>query len=188
MLRMPYLHNSNLRFQAVDFAYGDSNFVATIILPDPDRDLDALIAELNMKNWNDWSNSFHAAGVTLHLPRFKLESDYLLDDALVKLGMRIAFTPGSADFSKMSINSGAKNLSISRVIHKAVIEVTEAGTEAGAGTVVEMSKSYSFKTMIVNRPFLFVIRDTNSGVILFMSRVADPTVQNPSDQKPKKSG
>ena len=118
--------------------------------------------------------SFEPAAVSLELPKFKLTSSHLLNDGLSSLGMGIAFDSRRADFSPMT-STGKRELWISKAIHKAVLEVNETGTEAAAGTVIEMKKGGLATSLTVDRPFLFAVRDTHSGAILFMALVNDPT-------------
>jgi serpin B len=114
--------------------------------------------------------------VELFLPRFKMESDFELRDTLGRMGMPDAFGP-KADFSGMD---GTQNLYISKVFHKAWVEVNEEGTEAAAATAVTMD----LKGLPMNPPppppvfradraFIFCIRDTRSGSLLFLGRLAD---------------
>jgi len=97
-----------------------------------------------------------------------------LDEALAALGMPDAFDADKADFSGMT---GQPDLFISSVVHKAFVDVNEAGTEAAAATAVIMelkampSESVTLK---INRPFIFAIIDRETGTILFMGRVLDP--------------
>jgi serpin B len=107
------------------------------------------------------------------MPKYKMEYGVkLLNDALKALGMELAFTP-MAEFSGI-----AEGIFISRVLHKAVIEVNEKGSEAAAATVVEMVESampvdeiFEFKA---DRPFMFTISDDRTGSILFMGKVMNP--------------
>jgi len=87
-----------------------------------------------------------------------------------EMGMSLAFT-SQADFSGI-----ASGISISRVLHKAVIEVNEKGSEAAAVTAAEITKGAAPEPLefIVNRPFLFAIADDRTGSILFMGKVAEP--------------
>ena len=115
--------------------------------------------------------------VETFLPRFKLESSFELSDTLAKMGMRDAFGP-KADFSGMD---GTKSLYVSGVFHKAWGEVNEEGTEAAAATAVVMSRSAVIKQpppppiFRADHPFIFLIRDTRSGSVLFLGRLVDPT-------------
>jgi serpin B len=111
--------------------------------------------------------------VEIFLPRFKLESSFELNTTLARMGMPNAFSP-NADFSGMD---GNRNLFISHVFHKAWGEVNEEGTEAAAATAVVMNAIFAAPPPPVFRadhPFIFFIRDTRSGSLLFVGRLADP--------------
>jgi serpin B len=111
----------------------------------------------------------------LSLPKFKFDSSFGLADQLAGLGMPAAFAPGQADFSGMN---GGKDLFVSSVIHKAFVAVDEAGTEAAAATGVMMATTgMRVPPLILNidRPFIFAIRHTGTGQILFIGRVVDPS-------------
>ena len=82
--------------------------------------------------------------------------------------MRAAF--GSADFSGMN---GGKDLMISAVIHRAVVQVNEEGTEAAGATGVVMTRSMPPR-FLADHPFLFAIRDAETGAILFLGRLVNP--------------
>lgn len=110
----------------------------------------------------------------LYLPQFRLEASYDLISACQALGMKDAFDPRQADFSGMGWTKGS--LWISQIKHKAFMEVNEQGTEAAAATAVEV-QTRSFRRYPVFRadhPFLFLIRDQQTGSILFMGRMVDP--------------
>jgi serpin B len=109
------------------------------------------------------------------MPRFEFESDFNLKDTLADLGMPDAFT-GDADFSGMT---GSRDLFIGEVIHKAFVSVDEAGTEAAAATAVVMPTAAMPEEPVevtVDRPFIFLIRDIETGAILFVGRVVNPSV------------
>ena len=113
--------------------------------------------------------------VQVFLPRFTLQSTFYLAKTLAEMGMPDAFGPG-ADFSGID---GTTNLSISQVFHKAWGEVDEQGTEAAATTVVTVVTSVvgpppSTEIFRADHPFIFFIRDTQSGSILFLGRLVDP--------------
>jgi len=115
--------------------------------------------------------------VSLALPRFRVTSGFALRPLLAALGMPLAFGP-EADFSGITT---AQRLRIDQVAHKAYIDVNEDGTEAAAATAVIMKASARFMNteppveVIVDRPFLFAITDTEGGLPLFLGRVTDPT-------------
>jgi len=111
--------------------------------------------------------------LNLALPKFKIESEFGLGDALQAMGMTQAFSP-DADFSGMT---GNRELHIGAVIHKAFVDVNETGTEAAAATAVIMELTMAPAEPInvtVDRPFLFMIYDRPTGTILFMGRVVEP--------------
>lgn len=158
-------------FKAVRLPYGSGKTAMYCILPDEAVSINEFITGLNIDQWNTIKNSISEKDeVQLRLPRFKLEYGIKnLNDSLTALGMGEAFTD-SADFS--GIREG---LSISRVLHKAVIDVNEEGSEAAAVTVVEMRETAAAEpiTFIADRPFVFVISDDETGTILFMGKLSD---------------
>jgi serpin B len=112
--------------------------------------------------------------INLKMPRFSFESEFSLSGTLAAMGMPDAFSAGAADFSGMT---GNRELSIQEVVHKAFVSVDEAGTEAAAATAVTMPTSAPPEEPIVvniNRPFIFLIRDIETGSLLFMGRVLNP--------------
>jgi serpin B len=111
--------------------------------------------------------------VALTLPKFEFESEFSLVDTLAGMGMPIAFS-GAADFSGMT---GTRELFIGDVLHKAFVSVDEAGTEAAAATAVVMELTAMPEEPVdvtVDRPFVFLIRDIETGALLFVGRVANP--------------
>jgi serpin B len=113
--------------------------------------------------------------VQVSLPKFRAESQFSLRQALTAMGMPIAFT-GSADFSGIDPKRG---LAISAVVHKAFVDVSEQGTEAAAATGVTM-RTLAMRmpepavVFRADHPFLFLIRDTRTGVVLFIGRLMTP--------------
>ncbi|MBN1782899.1 serpin family protein [bacterium] len=166
-----FLYFATDDFQAIDLPYGNGKFSMTVFLPAPGTSADDLIAQMTDANWQLWKTRFDSASLVLGLPKFKVEYGTLLNDALTALGMGIAFS-SSANFSGINPDG---DLLISRVIHKTFVEVNEEGTEAAAVTIVEMIESSIGQFMIMNRPFVFVIHDHNTGAILFMGKIVEPT-------------
>ena len=114
----------------------------------------------------------------VRLPKFKVESDFDLGNALKALGFVDMFDEAKADFSGMT-PSGSKDLYVSAVVQKAFVEVNEEGAEAAAATagVMAMRSLVIEPTFICDRPFMFIIKDKLTGVVLFQGRVTDPTKQ-----------
>lgn len=167
-------------FRLVELPYrGGLSMV--LIAPDNVRGLPALETKLTTQSLANWLGRLRAEDkVEVTMPRFKFLTEYRLADALKQLGMVRAFLPpgpDGADFSGMS-ESGARELYVSGVYHKAFVAVNEEGTEAAAATGVAVRLGGSSKPpqhFLADRPFLFLIRDPASGTILFMGRVTDPT-------------
>ncbi|HEX4405893.1 MAG TPA: serpin family protein [Polyangia bacterium] len=108
------------------------------------------------------------------MPRFKFQTALGLSDTLIKMGMTDAFKAGGADFSGID---GSNDLFIQAVIHEATIAVDEKGTTAAAATAVGVGLAIGRpgEPLVVDRPFLFAIRDDATGSILFLGRVLDPS-------------
>jgi serine protease inhibitor len=160
-------------YSAVKLPYGQEKVSMYIILPDEGESLDLLISSLDADRWNEITGSFSERQVDLSMPKYKMEYGIkVLNDVLINIGMGIAFGP-DADFSGIR-----EEIFISRVLHKAVIEVNEKGSEAAAATVVEMAETAIEEEepveFTVNRPFFFVIADDRSESIMFMGKVMEP--------------
>jgi serpin B len=158
-------------FQAVRLPYqwGVSMY---LFLPDEGASLDGFLAELDAERWDVWMQEFQGSGADLLvLPKFKTELKTDLNQALIDLGMGIAFG-GGADFSAM----GPGGLFIDHVKHAAVIEVYEEGTEAAAATVVGMTTSAPASSFefVADRPFFYAITEDKTGSVLFMGTLVDP--------------
>jgi serpin B len=157
-------------FQAVSLPYGKGRISMYIFLPDRDSSLKSFLKGLDADNWESWVSQLQKGEeLTIILPKFKLEYEADLNDVLKSLGMGVAFSP-KADFSGISQQGGF----IDEVKHKTFLEVNEEGTEAAAATVVKMKRGYATAPVIVDRPFFCVIRDDETGAILFMGSILDP--------------
>lgn len=156
-------------FQAVDLPYGDAGFRITLFLPDSLITVDSLISYLNTANWNTWRTQFYTTRFTIGLPKFKFSFSSRLNENLINMGMEKAFDT-LADFSGMFVD---KKGWIHKVIHKSFVQVDEEGTEAAAATMIMFADSLPYQ-VILNRPFLFVIHDVDTGAILFVGKVANP--------------
>ncbi|XP_043854026.1 serpin B6-like [Dromiciops gliroides] len=144
-----------------------------ILLPDENMDLKTLENGLTPEKLVDWLNPemMDETEVEVFLPRFKLEEELDMKYILQKLGMSDAFDGSMADFSGMSARN---DLCLSKVIHKAYVEVNEEGTEAACATAAVIRKRCAIPQFMVDRPFLFIIRDNGSQNILFLGKVTSP--------------
>ena len=159
-------------YQAVDVPYAWREMSMTVLLPDGGA-LGALEDSLNADLLDQIMNDIEIDYVTLTMPLFEFESEFSLGETLAGMGMPDAFDD-RADFSGMT---GSRDLLISHVVHKAFVSVDERGTEAAASTAVFVQTSGPVKDPIavtVNRPFIFLIRDTATGTVLFLGRVMNP--------------
>jgi serpin B len=161
--------------QAVQLPYFGYGTEFLLLVPEEGK-LDAFEESLNGGQINTIVKSLTAHDVTLAMPKFKFESQVDLKEPLESLGMVSAFDPGQADLTGIA-NASPDNLYLSDALHKALISVDEAGTEAAASTVALARATSAFPSAVVtaDRPFLFIIRETSTDTILFMGRVADPS-------------
>jgi serpin B len=148
-----------------------------IFLPEQRSSLRAFQRELSHKSWDAWMRHFRQTEGMLALPRFKIQYEATLNDALKALGMAIAFDGRRADFGGMFAD-GKPNASIDEVKHKTFVEVNEEGTEAAAVTSIGMMRTSMMPqrsfNMVVDRPFFCAIRDNQTGALLFMGSIVDP--------------
>ncbi len=160
---------------ALELAYQGDRLAMVVLLPKSKDGIEGLEAALTPNMLEGTCAGLRRREVRVALPRFKTTAEFSLGDTLVAMGMTDAFSPGKADFSGMT---GAKDLFISAVVHKAFVDVNEEGTEAAAATAVAMRLTAVAEPPPVFRadhPFLFLIRDTKTGTILFFGRILDPT-------------
>lgn len=165
-------------FQMLQLPYRGNTLSMLVLLPKQANGLPALEKLLTIANLNKWVEAMQEYRVRLFLPKFKLETFYSLPPVLKTMGMPAAFQPGG--FTGMSDSPEAELLALSEVAHKAFVEVNEEGTEAAAATVISVVRATSMRvepptpTFRADRPFLFLIRDNQSGMILFLGRVVNP--------------
>jgi serpin B len=165
-------------FQAVKLPYKKPQVGMHVFLPDEGSSLEQFLKSVNGESWQSWMSRFSQAEGDVVLPRFKLEYKAELSSALTALGMGVAFTD-QADLSGMvepqTVLPGG--LYIDSVLHKAVVDVNEEGTEAAAVTSVVVGvtsmPAFTFH-FVADRPFFFAICDEGTGTILFMGAVFDP--------------
>lgn len=156
--------------QYLDLAYGNGAYSMTLVLPKTGYSTSNVLSALTPESLNQTISTLNKQKVELYLPRFKVECDFDLIPTLQSLGMKLAFTP-LADFSGISDAS----IMISDVKHKTFVEVTEKGTTAAAVTSIgfEYTSIPYYPQFIVNKPFLFFIRENGSKVILFAGKIAN---------------
>ena len=161
-------------YQAVEIPYDGSELSMVILLPEAGQ-FDSFEASMNSQRVGSIIQDIGYRQVALSMPKFEYESSFSLKDTLSAMGMPDAFS-AVADFSGMT---GSPDLFISEILHKAFVSVDEAGTEAAAATAVIMSLTAVPAEPVkvtVDRPFIFLIRDIETGTILFVGRVLNPSL------------
>ncbi len=172
---LPYVEDSE--YQAVDLPYGGGRYRLTAILPRDRADVDSLAHALTPDRWAILISSLQTRPGTVFLPRFELAFQISLNSILSNLGMEVAFSPERADFSRLA---DREDLHISEVLHKTYMKVDEKGTEAAAATSVGIgitSVGPAKFTIRLDRPFLFAVRDSHSGALLFLGRISNPMAE-----------
>jgi serpin B len=160
-------------YQAVRLPYKGEAVEMLVILPEEGR-FEQIADRLSAGFFGEVRRGLHQEYVELAMPRFDFETDLDLPKLLKAMGMTNPFDPGAADFSGMT---GSRGLYISAALHKADITVDEKGTEAAAATAVVIAESAAPEPTRVaaDRPFIFAIVERETGAILFLGRVTDPS-------------
>jgi serpin B len=160
-------------FQALELPYKGKDLSMIVLLPRKVDGLAAFEQALTADKLGGWLAKMRAEEVIVALPRFKSTSEFSLAETLSAMGMPQLFTPGQADLSGMN---GERNLFVQAVVHEAVVDVNEEGTEAAAatGVAVTLAAAPVRTEFVADHPFIYLIRDNRSGSILFLGRLADP--------------
>jgi len=161
-------------YQAVELPYDGRELSMVILLPRAGQ-FEAFEGSLDAQRVDVIVKDLEHKRVALTMPKFEFESDFSLGETLAAMGMPDAFVWPIADFSGMT---GNRDLFIGDVIHKAFVSVDASGTEAAAATAVVMPTAGPPGELVevtVNRPFIFLIRDIETGSIVFIGRVVNPS-------------
>ncbi|XP_028260291.1 leukocyte elastase inhibitor isoform X2 [Parambassis ranga] len=179
MKKLPYNYIPDHDLQILELPYVGEELSMFVLLPGESTDgsdpLLKLENELTQERLDEWTNrdnmDIHSE-VLIHLPKFKLEEDYELNEPLAKLGMKNVFCAGTSDLSGMN---GQGGLFLSTVAHKAFVEVNEEGTEAAAATAGMVAFCMLREEhFMADHPFLFFIRHNKTKSILFLGRFSSP--------------
>jgi serpin B len=171
-----YAENSELQMLSMPYEHTTGKELSMVVLLPKADNLTATEASLNAGMLSALQQSATSRRVMVYFPKYTLKTKYSLPKTLGAMGMPTAFTM-NADFSGMD---GTKNLFISDVIHQAFVDVNEEGTEAAAATAVVMRLAAApvnpepVPVFRADHPFIFFIRDNETGAILFMGRVVNP--------------
>jgi serpin B len=171
-----YYENDLLQIVEMPYLYDNGKALSMLVILPKGNNMAVLENYLDAKNLSGLRDSLTREHVFIFLPKYRIETQYDMNPVLEEMGMPTAFSP-YANFSGMD---GTQHLFISKIVHKAYIDVNEKGTEAAAATadVVELQsapmtppKIYSF---VADHPFLFIIQERENGTILFIGRVMNP--------------
>ena len=157
--------------QVLQLPYKGGDISMLVLLPK--EDLASVESGLTAERLDEYRAAMHETKLgSISLPRFEFDAKYSLADTLGAMGMPVAFQTDAADFSGMT---GDRSLSISDVIHQAYVKVDEKGTEAAAATGIVIGATAMPTSFVADHPFLFLIQEEDTGNILFLGRVVDPT-------------
>ncbi|KAF1077505.1 serpin family protein [Methanogenium sp. MK-MG] len=175
--RYAYAETADLQILRMPYEHESGKALSMLVLLPKDGEITTAEAALGTTEFADAVASMETKQVEVFFPKFTLETTYSLPGTLKAMGMPTAFGDG-ADFSGMD---GTRELYISGVIHKAFVDVNEEGTEAATATGVVlagkgMMEEDPVPVFRADHPFVFLITDDETGMLLFMGRVADPTV------------
>jgi serpin B len=165
--------------QLLELSYEGDELSMVILLPKKKGGLASLEKKVNASRLESWLKTMRKRKVKVYIPKLELEWGRSVKAELMALGIKTPFSD-KADFSRINGESGDKGLYISDVIHKAFVEVNEEGTEAAGATGVVMKVKgapmppKAVPVFRADHPFMFLIRNKKSGLILFMGRAADP--------------
>jgi serpin B len=176
---VPMMHGPELSARAAqvdglevfELPYDGDELSMLVIVP-PHGGLAALEGSLDAARIEALTAGLAQEHLDLRLPKFEIRTSAALRPKLTQLGLGVAFS-GDADFSPMSTAAG---LSVSEVVHQAFVLVNEAGTEAAAATAVIVGRDSApaSRPLVVDRPFVFAIRDHATGALVFVGRVVEP--------------
>ncbi|MBN2167192.1 MAG: serpin family protein [Marinilabiliaceae bacterium] len=159
--------------QMIELPYGNGHYNMVLMMP-VDDNINGFVSNMTAEKLNDWIDRMDTLNIQVEMPKFKFDVSYELKNALIYLGMPTAFS----DNADLSLINGRGGINISKVKHKAFIDVNEKGTEAAAVTSVEIeytSIEPGANNAIVrfDKPFIFAIRENDTNAFLFMGKIAN---------------
>ncbi|HEV8247689.1 MAG TPA: serpin family protein, partial [Polyangiaceae bacterium] len=169
---------SDSALDVLEMNYQDDELSMVVLLPKSDSGLPALEATFSPEYVDSLLSGATEQEMGLSFPRFELGAELPLADLLKSLGIRRAFEPDQADFTRM-IDPTVSMPYLGFAVHKAYVKVDEEGTEAAAASAAGTTKRSAVAIFAVNHPFVYLIRDRLTGAVLFMGRMADPTQASP---------
>ncbi|NXP46199.1 IPSP inhibitor, partial [Heliornis fulica] len=163
-------YDQDLSCEVVELPY-QGTARALLILPD-DGKMKQVENAISKETICKWDNKLETRRLDLQLPKFSISGSYDVRNLFMEMGITDVFS-GNADLSGIS---GSRNLQVSQAIHKAILEVDEAGTEAAGATTIFLNRFFHPSiTIKFNRPFITLISDKATGTTLFMGKIVNPT-------------
>ncbi len=153
-------------------SFGDSGRLEMLFIR-PREDLAGFIQEFSSDQLDGMVAGSNTEEIMVNIPRFSYDTSLKLKDLLIAMGIKDAFLPGIADLDPMGHMEG-KRLYVADVAHKTRIEVAEKGAKAAAVTSVEVAAESAPMMIALDSPFLYLIRDTQTGAVLFAGVVEEP--------------
>lgn len=169
----------DLKCKVLEMPYQGGELSMLILLPEDIEDestgLKKIEEQITLEKLREWTKRENLENIDVHvkLPRFKIEESYILNSNLGRLGLQDLFSSNKADLSGMS---GSRDLFISKIVHKAFVEVNEEGTEAAAATagIATFCMLLPEEEFTADHPFVFFIRHNPTANVLFLGRVCSP--------------
>ncbi|XP_052004997.1 probable serpin E3 isoform X2 [Xyrauchen texanus] len=166
---------SDQQYTVLELPYLERSLRLLVVLPsDRKTPLSQLESQLTAHAVGLWDNGLRRTKMDIFFPRFKMQSRLNLKPVLQSLGISDIFSPSAADFRGISDEEG---LFVSEAFHEARIQVTEDGTKAASATAMVLLKRSRAAVFKADRPFLFILRQISTGLLLFIGRVLNPAEQ-----------
>ena len=164
--------SNNTDANLLELPYSNNKYSMVIVMPNGSKSVNDIVSEMDSTTWKSWTSHLGTYTADITIPKFQFSYSANLNVPLTTMGMGVAFSQ-LADFSNIN---GSGGLLISAVNHKAFVDVDESGTTAAAVTSVTVTTSVALNNqVIINHPFIFVIREMKTGLIVFTGIVNDPT-------------
>jgi serpin B len=164
--------SNNADANLLELPYSNKKYSMVIVMPNEGKSVNDIVSEMDSATWKNWTSRLGAFQADITMPKFQFSYSINLNSPLSTMGMGVAFSP-LADFSNIN---GSGGLQITAVNHKAFVDVDESGTTAAAVTSVVIGVSAILNEQItIDHPFIFVIREMKTGLIVFTGIVNDPT-------------
>jgi serpin B len=165
-------YTENEQLEILELPYKGYRLSMLILLPKEVDGIHSLEESFTLNNFSEWKKELSEKHMAVFLPKFTFDTDYNLKRSLQNMGIKAAFDQYEADFGGIT---ETEDLYIAFAIHKAFVDVNEVGTEAAAVTGIGVSATSVPPTFNADHPFIFIIQDNETGNILFMGRVINPS-------------